>query len=280
MQNGSQGNFDFSPNLAQRELGYSISPLAMESMDWPYYPQQADNNLAYVEDGQAGTPTRRMFQGYSTLGLEEELALRKIAMPSSTISTFSMDKSSNDNESTTNTTSTRKSSYDMQSVSSTMPPKSTTGPGGRPSKRRRTDTALSFGSSSCGIEEDPVNGETGEEEEDEDEDDPVEAFKALKKKQGHNAIEKRYRSSLNEKILTLDKCIPLPPSIEKSSGGPRGESDQRHKTTKSAILTRAVQHIKTLEKNTRRLVCEGDALNVRVAAFEKLALSGSLRPMP
>jgi hypothetical protein len=284
MQDGSDGGLDWGSNIAQGGREYDISPLGTEPGDFPFYPQQAEN-LIYAEDGQTGAQMGRMFQGYSTLGFEEEMALREIAMPSSTATTTpSTEMSSNNKQSTITTPSTRKSSNDRQSFPPTMSFRRTTHPSGQVSKRRRMDTASSFSSSSYGYERDPGNEEPKDEDDEEEEEEEVqhvEAFKALKKKQGHNAIEKRYRSSLNDKILTLDKCIPLPASIEQStSGNFEGESNQQHKTTKSAILTRAVKHIKSLEKSRRRLISESDALNVRVAAFEKLAMTGTLRPRP
>ncbi len=95
-------------------------------------------------------------------------------------------------------------------------------------------------------------------------------------KRGHNAIEKRYRTNLNDKIYALQQRIP---SLRK--GGltqtSNGDVDQYcdgnkhnhrleaaargHKYSKAVILTQAVEYITHLEESIRRL-------NARVTALE------------
>lgn len=107
------------------------------------------------------------------------------------------------------------------------------------------------------------------------------------RKRGHNAIEKRYRTNLNDKINCLRLGIPSLSrrSSSDSKSDEEGEDsdadDMDSKTAqqkygKAAILTRALEYIKHLENTTQRLGGEVDVLATRVGAFEKLAMSGSI----
>lgn len=107
------------------------------------------------------------------------------------------------------------------------------------------------------------------------------------RKRGHNAIEKRYRTNLNDKINCLRQGIP---SISRRSSSDAKSDDEaedseaegmdsktgQQKYGKAAILTRALEYIKHLETTTQRLGSEVDVLKTRVGAFEKLAMSGSI----
>jgi len=200
-----------------------------------------------------------MFHGYSTLGLKEEIALREIAMPSYRITKASMAEFVNIENPITSTN-------DMASGKQVSR---------HSSKRQKITTTHSFSSSTHASEED--TGWDNEREEKE----VTQYYRTnraqKKKKEDHNVIEKRYRSSLNDKILGLDRCIR--PPIPENGSTPRGAvggNKHQQKSTKSAILTRAVEHIESLETNARRSLLETKALNTRVAAFEQLALSGNL----
>jgi hypothetical protein len=107
------------------------------------------------------------------------------------------------------------------------------------------------------------------------------------RKRGHNAIEKRYRTNLNEKINCLRDGVPAlcrHSSSESKSGDEAEDSDGeevdsktgQQKYGKAAVLTRALEYIQHLESTTQRLGSEVDVLKTRVGAFEKLAMSGSL----
>jgi hypothetical protein len=106
------------------------------------------------------------------------------------------------------------------------------------------------------------------------------------RKRGHNAIEKRYRTNLNEKIICLRQGIPSlcrSRSTDSAIGEDAEESEEdldsktgQQKYGKAAILTRALEYIKHLENTTQRLGGEADILRTRVGAFEKLAMGGSL----
>jgi len=118
-----------------------------------------------------------------------------------------------------------------------------------------------------------VLSSSSSEEDKEDEDESLPLLKRLQRKRGHNAIEKRYRNKLNDKILDLDRCLPVSiPESGLAATYSREAADGQRRNTKSTILTQAVSHIKILEQKTRRLTLETTALNVRIVAFEKIAL--------
>jgi hypothetical protein len=102
------------------------------------------------------------------------------------------------------------------------------------------------------------------------------------RKRGHNAIEKRYRTNLNDKIDCLRQVVPsLCKSTTANGEDEDGEDIDDSKAVskkygKAIILTRALEYIKHLEQNTKRLGLEALVLKTRVEAFEKLAMSGSI----
>jgi len=95
------------------------------------------------------------------------------------------------------------------------------------------------------------------------------------------------RTNLNDKIACLGQGIPqlLEMSSTDSKSGDDGD-DSDHDTVnkktgqqkygKAAILTRALEYIQHLECSAQRLGGEVVALNTRVGAFERLAMSGSI----
>jgi hypothetical protein len=120
-----------------------------------------------------------------------------------------------------------------------------------------------------------------------DDDDELPNALCQSRKRGHNAIEKRYRTNLNDKIACLRQGIP--PLWRRSASDPRPgdegeESDAetgdkkacQQKYGKAAILTRALEYIQHLESTTQRLGDEVAGLKTRVGAFERLAMSGSV----
>jgi hypothetical protein len=106
------------------------------------------------------------------------------------------------------------------------------------------------------------------------------------KKRGHNAIEKRYRTNLNNKIASL--CQVIPPLWRRSStdsiscnkgkdldykGSDKKPGQQKY--GKAAILTRALEYIQYLESTTERLGVEAMDSKTRITAFERLAMNGN-----
>lgn len=106
------------------------------------------------------------------------------------------------------------------------------------------------------------------------------------RKRGHNAIEKRYRTDLNDKISCLRIGIPAlrrstsssESSDEVDAGDPDGEDAKKReqKHGKAAVLTRALEYIHHLEYKTEKIGSDVDSLNLRVGACKKLAMSGGI----
>jgi hypothetical protein len=96
------------------------------------------------------------------------------------------------------------------------------------------------------------------------------------RQRGHNAIEKRYRSNLNDRIDCLRLGIPSlsRTSSSESKSGDEGEDsdengkDAQQKYGKAAILTRALDYIKHLESTTERLSDEVDFLKARMGGVD------------
>lgn len=247
-QNWNYNNPDLQTNFPDNHIAYQDENAITQSPDqWSQFsPQQFLMDIPVPANSEGG----QTYQRYSSLGLEEELALREIAMPSQ-IPIQSMEELAIKRESSTST--------------STSPPITSSQISRDSSKRRR----LSM-----------LNSTVASSEEEEEEEQASRSLETLHKKKGHNAIEKRYRTNLNDKIQILDQCLPQPiPEEGELVSTFQGSIDERRKNTKSAILTRAVEHIGLLEQNARRLKLETAALNTRIAAFEKLALSGITQPV-
>ncbi|KAG4414296.1 hypothetical protein IFR04_012542, partial [Cadophora malorum] len=99
------------------------------------------------------------------------------------------------------------------------------------------------------------------------------------RKRGHNAIEKKYRTNLNEKIESLREGVPSwgvnTNTSKEDSDVEDGKAAGQQKYGKAVVLTRALDYIQHLEGTTQRLSGEVDILKSRIGAFEKLAMSGS-----
>jgi hypothetical protein len=104
-------------------------------------------------------------------------------------------------------------------------------------------------------------------------------------KKGHNAIEKRYRTNLNDKIICLRLAIPSL-NRQSSSGAKSGEEGEnsatdmvvdvtQQKDGKADVLMRALDYIKFLEDTTQRYGGEINDLKTRIGAFEKLVMNGN-----
>jgi hypothetical protein len=114
----------------------------------------------------------------------------------------------------------------------------------------------------------------------------IPSARSQSRKSGHNAIEKRYRTNLNNKINCLRLGIP---SLSRRSSDAKSDEDGEASDTKdmdsktwqqkygkAVVLTRALAYIKHLETATKRLGGEVNVLVTRVGAFEKLAMSGGI----
>jgi hypothetical protein len=70
-----------------------------------------------------------------------------------------------------------------------------------------------------------------------------------RKKTAHNAIERKYRTSINDRIGELKACLPL--DMQKSS---------KSRASKAGILSKCLDYIKHLEKQNKALQCENRML--------------------
>ncbi|KAL0941859.1 helix-loop-helix DNA-binding domain-containing protein [Colletotrichum truncatum] len=121
---------------------------------------------------------------------------------------------------------------------------------------------------------------SAEVDEDEDEDDENQPIK----KTAHNMIEKRYRTNLNDKIAALRDSVPSLRIMSKSARGEDTTEDREelhgltpaHKLNKATVLSKATEYIRHLEKRNNRLLDENNAMQNRIAAFEKLFMAGAM----
>ncbi|KAI1132793.1 helix-loop-helix DNA-binding domain-containing protein [Nemania abortiva] len=119
---------------------------------------------------------------------------------------------------------------------------------------------------------------------DEDEDDDDDDSHQPVKKTAHNMIEKRYRTNLNDKIAALRDSVPSLRIMSKSARGEDTTEDREelhgltpaHKLNKATVLSKATEYIRHLEKRNSRLMDENAAMSQRIAAFEKLFMSGAM----
>ncbi|KAK9420061.1 putative BHLH domain-containing protein [Seiridium unicorne] len=129
-----------------------------------------------------------------------------------------------------------------------------------------------------------LNSRKRKSSEDDDEDDDDLDGPHPVKKTAHNMIEKRYRTNLNDKIAALRDSVPSLRIMSKSSKGQDTTADREelhgltpaHKLNKATVLSKATEYIRHLEKRNNRLMDENNAMQARIAAFEKLFLSGAM----
>ncbi|KAI1822056.1 hypothetical protein F4861DRAFT_532482 [Xylaria intraflava] len=121
------------------------------------------------------------------------------------------------------------------------------------------------------------------EEHDDDDDDDDDSHQPVKKT-AHNMIEKRYRTNLNDKIAALRDSVPSLRIMSKSARGEDTTVDREelqgltpaHKLNKATVLSKATEYIRHLEKRNSRLTDENAVMQQRIAAFEKLFMSGAM----
>jgi hypothetical protein len=224
------------------EFRFGNVPFELDGTSQSYRGLPLGATTVFSTKMQIPQEVRRFFRGFSSLTQAEEQSLQNIAMPCSQLAQVKI-------------TSEQSSSTAVKSCPSpylTPEPQTRT----RTNKKRKSII-----------------------------DDEVPSALCQSKKRGHNAIEKRYRTNLNEKINCLRLGVPSlckTSSKESKSGDKEEESDgeggdsrtEQQKFGKAAILARALEYIKHLENTTHRLGGEVGALKTRVAAFEKLAMSG------
>ncbi|PMD22608.1 hypothetical protein NA56DRAFT_644800 [Hyaloscypha hepaticicola] len=105
------------------------------------------------------------------------------------------------------------------------------------------------------------------------------------RRDSHNAIEKKYRTSINEKIDRLRQAIP--PPVRKNGEFKYSEEDDGSSTEKEskslglkdgkgAVLVRALGYIKRLEADATKLCGEAVVLESRLKAFQDLYIDGTV----
>lgn len=98
----------------------------------------------------------------------------------------------------------------------------------------------------------------------------------------HSAVEKKYRSNLNSKMMELQHCMPalhVKTNIEdqsRSLGSATGSPKQDGKLPKGLILDSAIDCIRTLEARTSELDTHIELLERRLAVLQGIAL-GKMR---
>jgi len=193
---------------------------------------------SYATQGQVQQELRRSYRGFSSLTEAEERSLQDIAMPYHALSNIKI-------------ASAPASPAESQASGSLSPSPEPEARTRKSNKRKSVDMGEQPSVALC-----------------------------QSRKRGHNAIEKRYRTNLNAKIESLREGVPSlcgPDNCgEEDSDGEGDSKSTQQKYGKAAILMRALEYIKHLEKTTQRLGSEVDTLKTRVGAFEKLAMSGSI----
>ncbi|KAE8447124.1 hypothetical protein EG329_011108 [Mollisiaceae sp. DMI_Dod_QoI] len=236
----------FTPFLNNNEFSFEDAMLDMDApaQPPPYFRRPAEPNSGLsISTSTSPSSSKNIrtpqphhnYHTFSSLTAAEEKRLNDIAMP---YQTNIQKPSSNEPSSPTH-------SYSSPALSpSPEPPTTTT----RSRKNKKRKPSL----------EDDLD---------------VRSALCQSRKSGHNAIEKRYRTNLNEKIDCLRQCVPAFPrrlSEESNPDGAGGEDEdeedmegedskiRRQKYGKAAILTRALAYIKHLENTTQKLGGEVD----------------------
>jgi hypothetical protein len=221
---------------------YDIDDMKMNIEDAPYDFEESPLSPQTIASVPMKQETRRTSARFSTLSEAEERRLRAIAMPSPRPQDIEMSAASSP-------------------VSTRSPPAQNSA---RPTRKRKSLSMMSQ--------------DLDQEDHDDDEDEPKNISQS--RKRGHNAIEKRYRTNLNDKITCLGAGVPflarkLCTSDDDSDSRESADRAEKQKHGKAAVLTRALQYIKFLELTTQKLGAEIDGLRSRVDAFERLAENGN-----
>jgi hypothetical protein len=94
----------------------------------------------------------------------------------------------------------------------------------------------------------------------------------------HSAVEKKYRSNLNSKMIELQQCVPAlhvktnvedeSRSLDSTTGSPKRDG----KLPKGLILNSAANYIRTLEARTSELDTHVELLERRLVVLQRIAL--------
>ena len=93
----------------------------------------------------------------------------------------------------------------------------------------------------------------------------------------HSAVEKKYRSNLNSKLIELQQCIPNPnleTEVKQEFGSPdnaRRCNKTEVKLQKGLILSSAAKYIRTLQARNSKLEEQNSALERRLSCLQNIA---------
>jgi Helix-loop-helix DNA-binding domain len=109
--------------------------------------------------------------------------------------------------------------------------------------------------------------------------DPANSRSGKRWKAAHRAVERRYRSNLNLKIIKLGQCIPAIRNqviaIEDVENAEDCGTTPKTKLQKGHVLSKAVDYIQSLQQNVSELEAQKRQLESRV---EALSMTGRSRP--
>lgn len=89
-------------------------------------------------------------------------------------------------------------------------------------------------------------------------------------KRSHNIVERRYRTNINDKITALRDSVPsLRDAKDSRPRSIHSDSQPPQKLNKGTVLSTAVEYIRNLEKDNRRLELEISHLRARLRAAEQ-----------
>ena len=89
-------------------------------------------------------------------------------------------------------------------------------------------------------------------------------------KRSHNIVERRYRTNINDKIAALRDSVPsLRDAKDSRPRSIHSDSHPTHKLNKGTVLSTAVEYIRNLEKDNRRLELEISHLRARLRTSEQ-----------
>ena len=88
-------------------------------------------------------------------------------------------------------------------------------------------------------------------------------------KRSHNAIEKRYRTNLNQKIAALRDAVPNLRKLRAAAADDVDGPGLTHKLNKATVLSKAIEYIQHLESRNQRLEEENAILKGFVPILEQ-----------
>ena len=114
-------------------------------------------------------------------------------------------------------------------------------------------------------------------------DDSVNSRSGKRWKAAHRAVERRYRSNLNLKIIKLGQCIPAIRSqivgIDELESAEDCRTVPKSKVQKGHVLSKAIDYIQTLQQLVARLEAEKQQLENKVESLHMMVGGDYLAPL-